>query len=375
MEMFKIEKAIIEMKDDFNAIAMARPPFVLKKFVIGAHDHPAQQWAHCVLEMRIKYDAIRRAQISREILNEEINELEKTGKKADQLKAELKRIDIEEQDRATLGAIREFEALYEIYQSFNQRYTREELNHFQADYWRNRILRQSEQDYLATGRISASNQEALRQIGIAPPNQNQQISNVQNRYLSQGNRRLLVVVPTEHKANNGLPVLDGLIFPGTIERKIHNIYGLPIDKAYNEAAMMALREKVDYLLTIEDDIYPPNDGLLKLLSHQADIIGGWYPMRHKPIEGVPIIIKNSLRQQLEPDGKIHGVYTIPQGFTLFKVDVFHHIPYPWFVTTSQLSQDSYFSQQAREAGYRLLCNTSILCKHIDRNSGRVFEYA
>src|SRR5205085_10998931 len=38
-----------------------------------------------------------------------------------------------------------------------------------------------------------------------------------------------------------------------------------------------------------------------------------------------------------------------------------------------LTQDSFFSQKARDAGYRLLCDTSVRSKHIDRNTGEVFE--
>lgn len=363
-----IEQIIQELQEDFDAIAMAHPPFVLEKFVVGAHDHPAQQWAHCVLEMRIKYDAIRRAKLNREILQRQIRWIRFFNRR----KAGLKRIDLEELDRAILGAGREFEALYQIYKKFEQRYTRQELNDFQAEYWRLRLTRQANQDVLATGRIGQSNMEALQNIGVAPPLHNEQIGQVQQNFLSRGNRRLLIVTPTEHKAVNGLPNLEGLIIPETIENKIHNIYGLPTDKAYNEAVLMAMREGCDYLLTVEDDTYPPPDGLIKLLQHRLDIVGGWYRKRREPLEGVPIIIKGGERTDLKPDGELCEVYTIPQGFTLFRIDVFRNIPHPWFVTTPQLSQDSFFSQRARDAGYKLWCDTDIRCQHIDRISGKVY---
>lgn len=370
----EMDDIIAELQQDFEAIAMARPPYVLEKFVVGNHDHPAQQWAHCVLEMRIKYDALRRAKISREMLQAEIKQLESSGDEEDGLKADLKRIDIEEQDRAVLGAMREFEALYEIYQRFERRYSREELNGFQIEYWQARITRQANQDLLSTGRISEANLEALQNVGLAPPLQNERIGQAQQNYLSQGNRRILIMVPTEHKAESGLPVTEKLVIPGTMEYKLHNIYGLPVDKAYNEAVLMAMREGCDYLLTIEDDTFPAGDGLVKLLNHNLDIVGGWYPMRREPLEGVPIVVKNNQRQSLEPDGNIHEVYTIPQGFTLFKVDIFRRLQHPWFVTTPQLSQDSFFSQLAREAGFKLWCDTSILCQHIDRETGKVYEW-
>lgn len=369
------QKIIEQLEEDFEAIQMARPPFVLEKFVVGAHDHhPAQAWAQCVLEMQIKYDAIRRAQIRRQQLLIEIERLATSEDEVEQLEAGLKRIDLEEQDRAELGARREFEALWQIYESFGRRYSREELNQAQPEYWQTRLQRQAEHDLLASGRVSPGNQEALRQIGTGLPSPNRQIAGVQQRYLSQGNRRLLIVVPTAEKAEQGLPCLEGLVIPGGIEHRVHNIYGLPVAQAYNEAGMMALQEQVDWLLTVEDDTFLPEDGLARLIEHGLDIVGGWYPKRSAVRQGVPIVLQDKMRTTLDdPDGSLREVYTIPNGFTLIRREVFERVPYPWFMTTPQLSQDSFFSQKAREAGYTLWCDTSVRCRHVDRESGQVFE--
>lgn len=375
MNIQKIDSIISELQQDFEAIQMARPPFVLEKFVVGAHrqDSEAQGWAHAVLEMKIKYDAIRRAQIGRKIILLEIEQLDASGDEVDRLRADLKRIDLEEQDRAELGAIREFEALYEIYRSFGRRYSREELNAAQPEYWQNRLTRQARQDSQATGRIGQGNQDALGQIGMALPGQNEQIGQVQRRYLAEGNRRLLIVIPTECKVGKDHPLLhhlNSLTVPAGIEYRVHNIYGMAVAAAYNDAALIAMGEGADYLLTIEDDTYPPAAGLVKLLQGNTEIIGGWYPKRQAVREGVPIILKDGKRQALsEPDGSLQEVYTIPQGFTLFKTRVFRMLPFPYFATTPQLSQDSYFSQLAREAGFKLICDTSVRCVHKDRETG------
>lgn len=53
--------------------------------------------------------------------------------------------------------------------------------------------------------------------------------------------------------------------------------------------------------------------------------------------------------------------------------MFTKISYPWFKTTPNMTQDSFFSQLAREAGYKLLVDTNIKCKHIDRSTGKVYE--
>ena len=160
-----------ELLEDFDAIQMARTPEVLRKFVVGAQamDHPAQGWAQCVLELQIKYDDIRRAKINAELIQIEIDDLEKAGDPKSMLNAKLKRIDLEAQDRAMLGAIREFQSLYAIYKSFDKRYTRDELDASQVEYWQNRLTRQAlqEQQSRQLG-IGPGNLEALREIELSP---------------------------------------------------------------------------------------------------------------------------------------------------------------------------------------------------------------
>jgi len=76
---------------------------------------------------------------------------------------------------------------------------------------------------------------------------------------------------------------------------------------------------------------------------------------------------------MEPDGLVKEAYTLPMGCTLINSRVFSRLTFPYFATTDCLTQDSFFSQLAREAGFKLYCDTSIRCKHIDRGTGEVFE--
>ena len=119
--------------------------------------------------------------------------------------------------------------------------------------------------------------------------------------------------------------------------------------------------------------FPPPDALLRLKDHNTDIVGAWYPKRVPTREGAPITLVNNKREALKADDQIHEVYTLPMGCTLFKADIFRKIAYPWFVTTPNLTQDSFFSELARQAGYKLICDTSIRCKHIDRITGEIYE--
>jgi len=397
-----------ELLDDFDAIQMARTPEVLRRFVVGAQamDHPAQGWAQTVLELQIKYDDIRRARINAELIQLDIAELESDGTEKSRLNARLKHIDLEAQDRAMLGAVREFQSLYTIYKSFDRRYTRAELDDSQVDYWQNRLTRQALQDQQSRHLgISAGNLEALREANITPtalPPVEQSlrlptgfsvddvvktesrflnasvetVQDVQTRYLETGKQRMLVVTLTadavqpEHVAVLERPYR----IPTTVEQRFHCIHGMSIDAGYTEAVFQAIRDGATHLMCIEDDTFPPLDAIERLLAHDTDIVCGWYPKRQDgPRIGVPIVLKDGIRQSLDdPDGSMVEVYTAPTGCTLIKMDVFRTIPMPWFVTTGQLSQDSFFSQRARDAGYTLWCDTSIRCEHIDRVTGLVY---
>jgi hypothetical protein len=399
-----------ELLEDFDAIQMARTPEVLKRFVVGAQamDHPAQGWAQCVLELQIKYDDIRRAKINSELIQIEIDELEKENTSKSLLNAKLKRIDLEAQDRAMLGAVREFQSLYAIYKNYDKRYSRDELNASQVEYWQNRLTRQAlqEQQSHQLG-ICPGNLEALREIDLSPlalPSPTEalklpasriddiiktedrflsqpaadNVAVVQQRYLETGKQRMLIVTLTASATQpETVPVLDRPYnIPTTIERRRHCIHGMTIDRGYTEAVLQAIREGATHLMCIEDDTFPPLDAIERLLAHDKDIICGWYPKRQPgPRVGVPIVLENGKRKTLDnPDATndLVELYTIPMGCTLIKTKVFQHIDMPWFVTTGQLTQDSFFSQKAREAGYTLWCDTSIRCEHRDRETGIVY---
>jgi len=379
------------MTDDllkaFNEIQMARTPYMLEHFVVGQHLTREQQYAQCVCELQIKYDVIRRALLGREKLQIERAKLEREAmgiedsgdRRIKSIEAEMKALDVEGQDRAMKGALREFTALYAIFKTFDKQYTREELNKAQHEYWPKRLTMQANQDILATGRVGVGNIDSLRMIGMSPTPELDHVRTVEQKFLEIGDIKLLVCVPTEFKAEQGLPCLAELNIPTTIQVKYLNVHGRKVAEAYNYAAMEAAKDGADFMMTVEDDTFPPRDAFIKLLQHcqqnPKTIWGGWYLKKQEPPTGVPIVIRNGKRDFLDSDGGCHEVYTLPMGCTLFPMQVFLQTVHPWFVTTEHLTQDSFFSQLARDAGWRLMCDTSIRCRHVDRVTGKVYAMA
>lgn len=365
-----------------DAIQQPRTNFELQRFVIGQHDTEPRRYAQCVLELQIKIQGLRRAQIVRRQLVRRIQRLETKNTQTSNDAAALLRLDLEDHDHACLGATRELEALQFVFKSFPRQYTREELNEAEAEYWRARLLRQATQDLAATGRIGVGNQEALRQIGLPAGPSPEYVSAVERRFLQNGDLKLVVIVPTlisrESIAADGLRCLNGWSVPGTIRSVIHVVDGRPVAAAYTAGVEWALSQGADFILCVEDDHLIPADAFDRLwnLYHSEGpraVIGAWYPQKRRPRTGAPIVLRDGRREYLSDDGETHEVYVIPQGFTLVPARLFIELPQPWFATTECLTQDAFFSQLAREAGYRLLVDTAIRCQHVDRNTGEVFE--
>ncbi len=361
---------VAEMEAAFMEIQMPRTAYQIKHFVVGAHDTEPQQYFQCVLELQIKDSNIRRALLHKRKIELEIEQLD-IGSEIDKIEADIKRIDIIDQDRAILGAWREFQVLYEIWQQFPKKYTREELDAAQPEYWRRRLARQASQDLQALGRVQIGNQESLKQIrGSA---ELESISQTEKRYLSVGDRKVLIAVPTREKVIK-LDCLNSLVIPSGVQVKYFNIWGRSVADAYNEAALTAINDKADFILTVEDDTFPCPDAFPKLLAMWVPktIVGAWYPKKHEFREGTAIILKDGCRTALMDTGGIEECYTIPMGCTLIPVSIFSEMSPPYFATTDHLTQDSFFSQKARELGYKLLVDTTIKCGHLDVNTGKMY---
>ena len=158
------------LADAFDVIQQPRSTYQIEHFVIGQHATEQRQYHQCVLEMSIKHDVIRRALLERRRL--EIKKLLLGERPANSdLERELTGLDItetewdiENTDRALLGAFREFDALYRIYERL-PKFTAEQLQEAEPFYWRDRLERQAAQELSAIGTVTAGNLDALRQIG------------------------------------------------------------------------------------------------------------------------------------------------------------------------------------------------------------------
>jgi hypothetical protein len=151
-----------------------------------------------------------------------------------------------------------------------------------------------------------------------------------------------------------------------------------IAKQYNYARDLVLKNDYDALLTIECDMVVPPDALQKLIATGADVAYGLYVLRRPPwewnafsvVDGMkayPLIL-NSPERAVQDWGKAVEVDGIGFGCTLIRRSVLAAVP---FRSTGEEHPDGqrsyndwYAAQDYTAAGFRQVCDTSVICGHI-----------
>lgn len=165
-----------------------------------------------------------------------------------------------------------------------------------------------------------------------------------------------------------------------------------VDDAYNALIEYILGHphlsKYKYVLTIEEDNLPPQDGLLKLYENmdKFDVIGGLYWSKSE--DGFPMMFGDpndpngfDSKPLVPKHGEVIPAMALGMGFNLFKLDMFRNIEKPWFKTvqdvdpilgTSQLTQDFFFYRKAAAAGFKFACDCRVLVGHYDGKKDIVY---
>ena len=146
-------------------------------------------------------------------------------------------------------------------------------------------------------------------------------------------------------------------------------------------AYYALKDSdVTHLYFMDFDVVPPNGALQKLLSHNIPIVAGIYPMNVNGEkawsfkDGNNEIYGGWRRWGKMPDGLMKAT-AIGGSTLLVKREVFEKLKRPWFKIVYKAideeghaydeGEDEYFSRIVREAGYEIMVDPKIICKHFN----------
>lgn len=202
-------------------------------------------------------------------------------------------------------------------------------------------------------------------------------------------QRVVVIIPAGESIPAKVALTHwNLIFPPNNGVVRILAQGMEVGEAYSHAIENILGHpelsQWEYLLTLEHDNMPPQDGLLRLLEQmeahpELSCIGGLYFT--KGYGGVAQIwgdvrdpIPNFRPQPPDPNGGLVECCGTGMGFNLWRLSMFRdtRLQRPWFVTKKDASgvgtQDLVFWSDARKYGYRCAIDCSVRVGHYDTGS-------
>jgi hypothetical protein len=167
--------------------------------------------------------------------------------------------------------------------------------------------------------------------------------------------------------------------------------GMEVGDAYSSAIAQVLAHpdlsQWEYLLTIEHDNLPPQDGVVALIKQldthpEFAAIGGLYFTKGEggvaQIWGDPADPVLNFRPQVPRAGELVECCGTGMGFTLWRLAIFKdaRLRQPWFKTIAGAegcgTQDLYFWSDARKHGYRCAIDCAVRVGHYDHLADQVW---
>ena len=177
-------------------------------------------------------------------------------------------------------------------------------------------------------------------------------------------------------------VANWMALTGGFNQPLVKMFGIgqEVAAAYNNALIQILSNpavsKFQYLLTVEEDNTPPQNGLLLLYEsiQEYDWVSGLYwlkgPDGPPQIWGDPKNPTNYSPQAPIPD-TIQRCNGTGMGFALWRLDMFKDPRFTfgeWFKTGDGMTQDLYFAKKAGELGFKCAVDTRCKVGHLDYDS-------
>jgi len=184
-----------------------------------------------------------------------------------------------------------------------------------------------------------------------------------------------------------------LRYPRGARHGIFATKGLKRDEARIRLVEKAISEDAEYLLFVDDDTAPPFDAVSKLIAEMDTcdkdvmVCGGIYTTKQEPIEPLVFLDQGSGPHWKWKFGEVFPCWGLGTGCMLIRTEVFKHIPKPWFRDINSIedvgadahvfgkdgkpdefymTDDLYFCQKVRNAGFKILAHGGVLPVHWDQ---------
>jgi hypothetical protein len=147
-------------------VQQPRSRFQIENFVLGQHDTVEMQFYQLCIELQSTITAIRKSELDVKKAKIRSSRLKDSSDEIDQIEAEEIDISIEQAELALIGANRELEIMLDIWNIFETKFTRKQIEESQQEYWKARLFRQADSQALGQGFVEMAQIDALRQAGI-----------------------------------------------------------------------------------------------------------------------------------------------------------------------------------------------------------------
>ena len=154
-----IELAIAEVQQP-------RSRFQLERFVLGQHATTEMKYYQTVIELQDAIYKYKLAQIAVQKSELKITRLRATKDELDELKAQEIELGLAQTRVTMLGAEREMKHLVEIFDSFERKFTRAEIEAAQPEYWQARLTNNAKAMLMGGSGVNAAHIEAMEQAGV-----------------------------------------------------------------------------------------------------------------------------------------------------------------------------------------------------------------
>jgi len=147
------------------AVNQSRSRFQIEKFVIGQHDTPEMQFFQLCLELQTAIATSKRMELEIKKGNLTIQRLKDTGDELDSIDAQMAEIGLNQSISALRSLNNELEILIDIWNTFETKFSRDQIESNQEEYWTKRLVRQATAQVVGSGSVDMGHIEALSQAG------------------------------------------------------------------------------------------------------------------------------------------------------------------------------------------------------------------
>lgn len=147
-------------------VSQNRTNYQLEKFVLGQHHSPEMQYRQLVIELNGLLDSKEEQKLRIEKTKAEAEELRETGKKSDAIEAKILDLKVKNMEAGLMPVEKEISHLQSIFDA-SYKYSAEEIEAAQADYWETRLTRVAQLQMLSRqGGVDWAYLDSLQQSGI-----------------------------------------------------------------------------------------------------------------------------------------------------------------------------------------------------------------